>query len=92
LKGRRSEAAMVLDVLEALVDNGGSMLMTRLSQAANLSYAKLVELMVKLESRGVVKVVNSEGRREVYITGRGLELLRELRRLKRILDDLNINL
>ena len=90
MKPRRSEAAIVLDILEALAGNGGSMNMTLLSQVANLSYARLVEIVEKLEANGIVEVDRSGGRREVRITRRGVALLAELRRLKRLLDDLNI--
>ncbi len=90
MKARRSEAAIVLDVLEALASNGGSMNMTMLSQVANLSYSRLSEIVEKLEGNGVVRLARGENRKEVFITKKGLALLAELRRLKRLLDDLNI--
>ena len=87
---RRSEAAMVLDILESLINNGGAMNMTRLSQEANLSYQKLLAIVSKLASNSIVEVVDHGGRKEVMITPKGRVLLRELRRLRRLLDDLDI--
>ncbi len=87
---RRSEAAIVLDILESLVSNGGVMNMTRLSQEANLSYQKLLAVVSKLASNGIVEIMDYGGRKEVAITSKGRILLRELRRLRRLLDDLDI--
>jgi len=87
---RRSEAAIVLDILESLVSNGGAMNMTRLSQEANLSYQKLLIIISKLASNGIVEIVDRGGRREVAVTPKGRVLLKELRRLRRLLDDLDI--
>ncbi len=89
---RRSRASMILDILEVLIGNGGSMNMTRLSQAANLSYAKLREIIADLEANGAVEVRQDDGVNMVYITERGLRLASELRRLRQILMDFNIDL
>ncbi len=89
---RRSRASMILDVLEVLIGNGGGMNMTRLSQAANLSYAKLREIIEDLQANGAVEVRQEDGVNMVYITERGLRLASELRRLKQVLMDFNIDL
>ncbi len=89
---RRSRASMILDVLEVLIGNGGGMNMTRLSQAANLSYAKLREIIEDLQANGAVEVRQDDGVNMVYITERGLRLASELRRLKQVLMDFNIDL
>lgn len=89
---RRSRASMILDVLEVLIGNGGEMNMTRLSQAANLSYAKLREIIEDLQANGAVEVRQEDGVNMVYITERGLRLASELRRLKQVLMDFNIDL
>lgn len=83
---------MILDVLEVLIGNGGGMNMTRLSQAANLSYAKLREIIEDLQANGAVEVRQEDGVNMVYITERGLRLASELRRLKQVLMDFNIDL
>ncbi|MEB3788003.1 MAG: hypothetical protein GSR78_04515 [Desulfurococcales archaeon] len=83
---------MILDVLEVLIGNGGGMNMTRLSQAANLSYAKLREIIEDLQANGAVEVRQDDGVNMVYITERGLRLASELRRLKQVLMDFNIDL
>ena len=89
---RRSRASMILDVLEVLIGNGGSMNMTRISQAANLSYAKTREIIADLEANGAVEVRQDDGVNIVYITERGLRLAAELRRLRQVLMDFNIDL
>lgn len=88
---RRSKAAIVLDILEVLLRNGGSMNLTRLAQEANLAYNRLQALVEELAGKGALRVEEGSGK-VVHITERGVELASELRRLKRILSDFNIEL
>ena len=88
---RRSKASIVLDVLDTLIRNGGSMNLTRLSQEANLAYNRLHSLVMELAESGAVRLEEGSGKM-VYITERGILLAQELRRLKRILSDFNIEI
>lgn len=89
---RRSKAAIVHDILDTLLRNGGSMNLTRLSQEANLAYNRLLALVEDLAERGALKVVEEGQSKTVYITEKGVELAGELRRLRRLLSDFNIEL
>ncbi len=89
---RRSRAAIVLDVLETLLRNGGSMNLTRLSQEANLAYNRLLALVEDLAERGALRIEEKGSNKTVHITEKGIKLAGELRRLRRILSDFNIEL
>ncbi len=89
---RRSKAAIVHDILDVLLRNGGSMNLTRLSQEANLAYNRLLALVEDLAERGALRIVEEGQNKTVYITEKGVELAGELRRLRRLLSDFNIEL
>ena len=89
---RRSKAAIVHDILDTLLRNGGSMNLTRLSQEANLAYNRLLAIVEDLAERGALKIVEEGQNKTVYITEKGVELAGELRRLRRLLSDFNIEL
>ena len=89
---RRTRLSIILDVLEAIVSNGGEVLATRLATASNMPYDRLVRLLTDLESRGLVSVREHGRMRKVAITAKGLEALSRLRELRRLLRDLGIEL
>lgn len=87
-KRRRSRLGQVADVLEAIESHEGAPA-TRLASYANMAYDRLSSLLEVLEERGLVERLPGGGYR---LTGRGRELLRELRRLRRVLDDFGLEL
>ncbi len=89
---RRSRAAIIYEVLEVVVRNGGEVNPTQLSLEANLAYDRMMRLLEKLEERGLVEVVAEEGRKWVRITRKGRELYHHLRHVRRILSDFGISL
>lgn len=91
---RRSRIEIVMDILEALEEEG-PMPPTRLATHANMPYDRLAPLLAELEEKGVIEVEEvsaSPKTRTARLTSKGRELLRELRRLKRVLVDFGLDL
>lgn len=89
---RRSRAAIIYEILEVVVRNGGEVSPTQLSLEANLAYDRMMRLLERLRERGLVEIAVEEGRKWVRITGKGRELYRRLRHVRRILSDFGISL
>ncbi len=90
---KRSKMEIVYDILEALSEEPTTP--TRLATVANLPYDRLQPLLAELESKGVVRTVENPSNprsRTVYVTDKGLQLLAELRRLRRVLRDFGLTL
>ena len=89
---RRSKAAIIYEILEVVVRNGGEVSPTQLSLEANLAYDRMMRLLESLEERGLVEIAVEEGRKWVRITGKGRELYHHLKHVRRILSDFGISL
>ncbi len=87
---RRSRARIVLEVLEVLAREGG-MPPTRLSYATRLPYDRLSSILEQLRARGLVEVVEAEGRREVKLTREGYTALKQLKAALRVLEALGLD-
>ncbi|MDK2464973.1 MAG: winged helix-turn-helix domain-containing protein [Candidatus Korarchaeota archaeon] len=88
----RSQAAIILDLLEALSAHG-VLGPSRLTQEVNLPHVRLREYLSHLLERGVIREVEVEGSRTGYeLTEDGFRLLVELRRMKRLFDSLGLRL
>lgn len=85
MKRRRSRLELVADLLEA-VEAHPEAPPTRLAQYVNTSYDRLSRLLDELESRGLV----SRSSRGYSLTPEGRRLLRELKRLRRIITDFGL--
>lgn len=86
---KRSRLDIVLDVLEA-INQAGELNPTRISLRVNLSYDRVKRVLDDLLRRGLIEVIPSDERHGstlVRLTQKGRQLLVELRRLKRILED-----
>ena len=81
----RSQAGIILDILEAL-HRDGPMPPTRLSYYANIPYDRLRLILRELANKELVTYV--PGERLVEITGKGLEALLVLRRSRKLLESL----
>ncbi len=91
---RRSRIEIVMDILEALAEEG-PMPPTRLATYANLPYDRLAPILQSLEDKGLVEVREAGTNpktRTATITRKGLDLLRELRRLKKVLLDFGLDI
>ncbi|MET1127815.1 MAG: winged helix-turn-helix domain-containing protein [Thermoproteota archaeon] len=87
---RRSKLEIVAEVLEALAR--GPTNPTRLATLVNMPYDRLRALLDELEARGVVRIAEGGRSATVELTLQGGKLLRELRRLKRVLRDFGLEL
>lgn len=75
-RGRRSKLRIAVDILRVI-----SARVTWIMRGANMPYDRLIAALKELEERGLVFK-----NREVYrLTERGVEFLREFRRLERFL-------
>ncbi len=83
-KKYRSQAGIVLDILEAL-QSEGPMRPSRLALYANMPYSRLKEVLVRLESQYLVETLE-DGR--IAITYTGIEALKKLKEARRLLEGL----
>jgi predicted transcriptional regulator len=81
---RRSDTQITLDILSAI--KSGEKRPTRIMYACNLSYNGLRERINDLSAKGLVREIK-EGTSIVYeITGKGLEMIKNLEELVRLLN------
>ena len=86
---RRTRTRILIDILEALSKRPGQPA-TRLATATNMAYDRLAAILEKLEERGIVEKTRDGNRAGYALTDRGKQLLRELKRLEKILRDFGI--
>ncbi len=85
----RSQAGIVYDILQAIASEGKAPA-TRIMYAARLPYDRLRQMLDHLESVGLVREVADEDRTYYTLTSKGMETLQELRRTKRLLEQLGL--
>lgn len=87
----RSRSRLVMDLLGAIRDEGRAGV-TRLLLVANMTHAKLQELLASFEENGWV-VADREGERLQWsITDRGTRVLADLRRVDAVMQDHGLGL
>lgn len=87
----RSRSRLVLDLLSAIGEEG-PVGVTRLLQVANLTHAKLQELLSSFEERGWVEA-KREGERVMWVlTEGGRRAVADLRRVDAVMQDLGLGL
>lgn len=84
---RRSRLELVFDILQAIQNKGGRIKPTHLMYKSNLSHKLLSGYMDELMNKGMIEVVEMEGkRRKVYkmvsLTDKGAGFLAEFRRMR----------
>ncbi len=85
---RRTRIEILIDILEAINRHPGQP-PTRIALYANMAYNRLAPILAKLEQRGIIEQVGDE-QRGYRLTEKGRTLLRELRRLSRVLRDFGL--
>ncbi len=78
---------MVFDILQAIQNKGGQIKPTHLMYKSNLSHKLLSNYMEELISKGMIEIVEIEGKKKkiskmVKITDKGLGFLAEFRKMK----------
>lgn len=83
---KRSKFELFGDILEAIGEEmarSGVARMTRLHLKSNVPYDRFKEYVEEMERKGLVSVyVSEDTHKEVRATERGIELLKEYRRVK----------
>ena len=87
---RRSRVGVLLDILSALAKHGDQPA-SRIAMYANLPYDRLRPLLDSLESKGLIERVGSTKTVRYRLTPKGYTLLRELQRLRRLLEDFDLD-
>ncbi|MCE4625928.1 MAG: winged helix-turn-helix transcriptional regulator [Desulfurococcales archaeon] len=90
---KRSRLFIIMEILEAL--NDAPMTPTRLATVVNLPYDRMRRIIKDLEERGLIERLRRENSPSVTylaITDRGVKLLRELRKLKKLLNDFDLDI
>lgn len=84
---RRSRLELVFDILQSIQNKGGSIKPTHLMYKSNLSHKLLGSYMDELIGKGMVEVVEIEGKKKkvskmVRLTDKGAGFLMEFRRIR----------
>ena len=88
---RRSRVGVLLDILSALAKYADQPA-SRIAMYANLPYDRLKPLLDDLESKGLIERVENDPKTVRYrLTPKGYTLLRELQRLRRLLEDFDLD-
>ncbi len=85
---RRTRIEILIDILEAINKHPGQP-PTRIALYTNMAYNRLAPILAKLEQRGIIEQANDE-QRGYRLTEKGQTLLRELRRLSKVLRDFGL--
>ncbi|MEM0000347.1 MAG: winged helix-turn-helix domain-containing protein [Desulfurococcaceae archaeon] len=86
---KRNRLELVLEMLE-VINEEGEINPTKLSLKVNLSYDRVKRILNELAEKGLLMTVPSDERKGsvvIALTPKGANLLRELRRLKSLLED-----
>gem|GEM_PF-1896706 len=90
-KHKRTRVEIVIDVLEN-VASYGPIVPTRLATSANMPYDRLLPIVEDLVSKKILSV-REEGRsRYLEMTPKGYKLLRELKKLRKLLRDFELDI
>ena len=85
----RSQAGIVYDILNTIAEEG-PMSPTRIMYGARLPYDRLKNMLEHLEEQGLVKKIVEDDRVFYDLTPKGVEVLEELRRVRRLLQSIGI--
>ncbi len=88
---RRSRSEIIFDILEALSVEEG-IPPTRLATIANLPYDRLQPILWELVEKGLVEASKNGRSTRLSLTPKGFRLLKELRRIKKILLDFGLDI
>ena len=86
---RRNRLWIIMDILSYLKNNQKTPL-TRVSYGANLPYDRLVKIVNELVEKGLVGYEVENDKKLYYLTRKGYELLKELERVRKILDKMGL--
>ena len=91
MKPYRSRSRLVMDLLAA-IEREGPVGVTRLLLVANLTHAKLVELLDAFAERGWIENAPDEERARWRLTPAGARVLGDLRRVDAVMQDYGLGL
>ena len=86
---RRTRIEILIDLLEAVARHPGEPA-TRLAMYSNMPYDRFSRLAAMLEEKGILTKMDNEGKTGYALTEKGRALLKELRRLRRVLSDFGL--
>ncbi len=90
-KQKRTRIEIVIDILENIASQG-SIVPTRLATSANMPYDRLLPIVEDLVDKKIL-TLREEGRsRYLEMTQKGYKLLRELKRLRKLLRDFELDI
>lgn len=87
---KRTRVEILVDILDTLAHDPTNP--TRLATLVNMPYDRLKPIVRELEAKGIIRSVKSERSTILELTPKGIELLKELKRLKKVLQDFGLSL
>ena len=91
LKQNRSILGIVRDILQACMDAGiNGILVSKISQRANLSYGKATHNCQKLIDAGLIKSVRNKRSYIFMITEKGIQVFQEFQKFHDVAKEINV--
>jgi len=91
MKKRRSKLRILADILKVVESENGARI-TQILYGANLSYERLTKYLKELKEKGLLVEREENGVTRYYLTQKGMEFLREFRRISRFAEAFGIEL
>ncbi|HDH06803.1 MAG TPA: DUF4364 family protein [Thermoproteales archaeon] len=91
MKKRRSKLRILADILKVVESENGARI-TQILYGANLSYERLTKYLKELKEKGLLVEREENGVTRYYLTHKGMEFLREFRRISRFAEAFGIEL
>ncbi|MEB3755823.1 MAG: hypothetical protein GSR79_03055 [Desulfurococcales archaeon] len=88
---KRTRIEIILDVLDNLARYPDKPL-TKIALYSNLPYDRLVKILDLLESKDLLRKIDENNRMNYVFTEKGRILLREMKRLRHILNDFGLDI
>jgi len=88
---KRTRIEIILDVLDNLARYPDEPL-TKIALYSNLPYDRLVKILDLLESKDLLQKINDNNRMNYVFTEKGRILLKEMKRLRHILNDFGLDI
>ena len=91
LKRHRSNLSITRDILQACVDAGADgVLISKISQKANLSYSTAINNCQKLINANMVQSFRNERKHVFTITEKGIRFFKEFQKFHDVVKELNL--
>jgi predicted transcriptional regulator len=83
---RRNQLEIIYDILQAVMDKGGTIRPTHLLYKSNLSHARMKEYIEQLTAKGMLASMQKDDRQLFTITEQGLRFVADYKKVRELTD------